>query len=273
MKNYLFAFLLFLPILTNAQQQQTRVLTLGTFHFDFPNKDFIQTENSDQIDVLKPGYQEEIKQIIEKLERFEPTIIFVECKSSKQPKLDSLYNSYKKGIYPLERDEIQQIGFRLAKNLNIQKLYCVDEWGEFNRQVDDALFGKDTIELKKFNQYYQKDADSTLKYNPETSFKEKGILAELIRLNTPENIEKSLGNYLVGPFKYESKEGDFFGVNFETGRWFNRNLKIFRNIQRINFTPEDRILVIYGAGHLNILNLLFNSSPEFDLVKTNQYLN
>ena len=30
-----------------------------------------------------------------------------------------------------------------------------------------------------------------------------------------------------------SQEKDFTGVDFETGRWFSRNLKIFRNIQRI----------------------------------------
>ena len=103
-------------------------------------------------------------------------------------------------------------------------------------------------------------------------FGTKGVLQELIKLNDAENIKKSLGNYLIGPFKYESEENDFFGVNFETGRWFNRNLKIFRNIQRIPVRAEDRILVIYGSGHMNILNLLFDSSPEYELVNTNSYL-
>ncbi|WP_373314932.1 DUF5694 domain-containing protein [Gillisia lutea] len=76
----------------------------------------------------------------------------------------------------------------------------------------------------------------------------------------------------MGPLKYGSEEGDFFGANFETGCWFSRNLKIFRNILRINAGPEDRILVIYGAGHMNVLNLLFDSSPEFELMNTNSFL-
>lgn len=81
-----------------------------------------------------------------------------------------------------------------------------------------------------------------------------------------------LGNYLTGIFKYETKENEFFGPDFVTGWWFNRNLRILRNIQKINAKPTDRILVIFGAGHMNLLNLLFDSSPEYKLVKVNDYL-
>ncbi|WP_424493265.1 DUF5694 domain-containing protein [Salinimicrobium sp. GXAS 041] len=265
-------FTLLFTLQFNAQTNKTEVLTLGSFHFNFPNNDFVQTEKSNQIDVLEPKYQEEIKVIVEKLEKFKPTIIVIERKSSKQTFIDSLFNSYLKGEYQLKRDESQQIGFRLAKKIGIQKLYCVDEWGEFNQQVDKVLFGKDSLEQEKFSDYYEKNTDADLKYVPENIFQKEGILAELIKLNDEENIRKSLGNYLIGPFKYESNERDFFGVNFETGRWFNRNLKIFRNIQRIEVSPTDRILVIYGSGHINVLNILFESSPEFELVNTNSFL-
>ncbi|MCQ5078267.1 DUF5694 domain-containing protein, partial [Alistipes putredinis] len=58
---------------------------------------------------------------------------------------------------------------------------------------------------------------------------------------------------------------------FETGRWFNRNLGIFRNIQRIESGPSDWILVILGAGHLNLLNYLFECSREYRLEDANNY--
>ena len=47
--------LLVLPI---VGQDRIPVLTLGTFHFNFPNLDRVQVAESDQIDVLKPKYQE-----------------------------------------------------------------------------------------------------------------------------------------------------------------------------------------------------------------------
>lgn len=86
------------------------------------------------------------------------------------------------------------------------------------------------------------------------------------------NIKKSLGNYLLGHFKYESQPYDYTGVDFETGRWFNRNLRIFRNIQWINTKSSDRILIIFGAGHMNVLNYLFECSPEYFLEHTYKYL-
>ncbi|TDQ32212.1 DUF5694 domain-containing protein [Zeaxanthinibacter enoshimensis] len=272
MRIYQLLLFLLLVCQSYAQQRPTEVLTLGTFHFNFPNKDVVKTAASEQIDVLQPRYQEEIRGIVQRLEKFQPTVIILECRTAAQPKIDSLLNSYLQGEHKLQNDELQQLGFRLAEKTGSRRVHCVDEWGEFNQQVDQVIFGKDSLELEKFSNYLQGNPDAALKYEPATVFREEGILAELIQLNDPANIKKSLGNYLVGSFKYERETGDFFGVNFETGRWFNRNLKIFRNIQRIPVSPGDKILVIYGAGHMNLLNLLFDSSPEYELMNTNSYL-
>ena len=256
-----------------AQPSKTEVLTLGTFHFNFPNLDVVQTSKKDQIDVLQPAFQKEIEVIVNKIAQFRPTIIVIERPSSRQQQTDSLYNSYLSGQHALRRNEEEQIGFRLAKQLRIQKLYCVDEWGDFNESMKNIVTGKDSLEAKKFENYFKNNPDSLKRFITTPLFKSKGILAELRQANNEENIKKSLGNYLTGLFKYESKENDFMGVEFETGRWFNRNLKIFRNIQRIEAGPTDRILVIYGADHMNLLNYFFDCSPEYKRVKTNDFLN
>lgn len=88
--------------------------------------------------------------------------------------------------------------------------------------------------------------------------KVSSIINELNELNEPNQIKERLSIYLLNPFKYEEQPGDFTGgVDFETGRWFNRNLRIFRNIQRIPHSADDRILLIIGREHLNLLNLFF----------------
>ena len=76
----------------------------------------------------------------------------------------------------------------------------------------------------------------------------------------------------MGIFKYETETNPYFGPDYVSGWWFNRNLRILRNIQKIGAKPEDRILAIFGYGHMNILNLLFDYSPEFKLVKVKEYL-
>ena len=156
--------------------------------------------------------------------------------------------------------------------MNLKTLYCVNDWGNNYETLNPILEGKDSLENKKFMNYFNKCTDTIKQYFPEPIFKTKGIRAELIQKNNSNNIKKDFGTYLIGIFKYETKDNEFFGADFVTGWWFNRNLRIFRNIQKIKANPTDRILVIFGAGHMNLLNFFFDASPEYKLLKVNDYL-
>jgi len=247
-------------------------MTLGIFHFNFPNLDQMKIEKSDQIDVFDPVYQKEIEELVKGLAEFRPTILVIERPPARQAEIDALYRSYLEGKHVLSRSEEQQIGFRLAKRLGLDRLYCVDEWGRFTENVRKLVEAEGGPEAARFEKYFTENPDVGKKYVREPGFKTSGIVAELRRLNDPAEVRKSLGNYLIGAFKYEETPRDFIGVDFETGRWFNRNLRILRNIQRIEAKPGDRILVIFGAGHLNLLNFFFECSPEYELVSPLPYL-
>ena len=225
----------------NSQSRPVEVLTLGTFHFNFPNLDAKKIDKEDQIDVLEPKYQKEIQDIVNRISLFKPTVIVIERQPSEQLKTDSLYNLYLANKYQLKINEEEQIGFRMAKQMGIKKLYCVDERENFNARVNDIVFGKDSLELLKLENYFEHNPDSAKQFHLKPQLKTKGIFYELRKLNNEINIKKSLGGYLIGLFKYESEDNDFTGVDFETGRWFSRNLKIFRNIQRIPVKSSDRI--------------------------------
>lgn len=273
MKYSLTVILMVLITTVNAQPpKKIEVLTLGSFHFAFRNLDLIKTSTEDQIDVLEPKYQKEIEEIAERIAKFKPTIIAIERDPIKQAKYDSLYNKYLEGNYKLGRNEEEQIGFRVAKMMKLKTLYCVNDWGNNYETLNPVLEGKDSLENKKFMNYFYKCADTIKQYYPKQIFKTKGIRAELIQKNESNNIKLDFGTYLIGIFKYETKDNEFFGPDFVTGWWFNRNLRIFRNIQKIKAKPTDRILVIFGAGHMNLLNSFFDASPEYKLLKVNNYL-
>ncbi len=273
MKNKLTIILTLLISTVFAQpQKRTEVLTLGSFHFAFHNLDLIKTGKEDQIDVLETKYQKEIEDIVNRIAKFKPTIIVIERNPSEQVKFDSLYNQYLQGNYNLRRGEEEQIGFRVAKMMKLKTLYCVNAWGRDYEALDSVLEGKDSLENKKFMDYFKKYADTVKQYFPKPVFKTKGIRAELIQKNDPENIKRDMGTYLIATFKYETNNNEFFGPDFVSGWWFNRNLRIFRNIQKINAKPTDRILVIFGAGHMTLLNSFFDASPEYKLLKVNDYL-
>lgn len=263
---------LFISTVFAQPQQKTEVLTLGSFHFAFRNLDLIKTSKEDQIDVLDAKYQREIEDIVARIAKFKPTIIAIERDPDKQVKYDSLYNQYLLGNYNLARDEEQQIGFRIAKMMKLKTLYCVNAWGRDYEVLDSVLEGKDSVENKKFMNYFTKYADTIKQYFPKPIFKTEGIRAELIQKNDRNNIRADMGTYLLGIFKYQTTDNEFFGPDFVTGWWFNRNLRIFRNIQKINAKSTDRILVIFGAGHMTLLNSFFEASPEYKLLNVNDYL-
>ena len=118
--------------------QQIEVLTLGVFHFDFPNLDAVQTSDKDQIDVLLPKYQDEIEMIAKKLAQFNPNVIVVERPMNRQGIIDSLFNAYMTGQHNLSRSEVEQLSFRIAKKCN-SKIYCADARGEHTAALETLL--------------------------------------------------------------------------------------------------------------------------------------
>lgn len=245
--------------------QKTEVMTLGVFHFAYPNLDVVKTKDKDKISVLEEPYQSEIIAIAKAISEYRPTIIAVEVDPEKQNTIDSLYKLYKLNQFDLKKGEVYQLGFRIGKHQNIPTIHCVNDWGRYYKSTEDIF--NDSLRLAKFEKYYYSNLPESTEGPKVTR-----IIDELYSLNHPEKLKERLSIYLQVPFKYEEKEGDFAGVDFETGRWFNRNLRIFRNIQRIQANPDDKILLIIGSGHLNLLNWYFDVSDEFELVSPLPYL-
>jgi hypothetical protein len=247
----------------------TKIMTLGVFHFAYHNLDVVKTEKKDQISVLEEPYQSEIMAITKAIEEYNPTIIAVERIPEDQYEIDSLFSLYKSDKLILGKGEIDQLAFRIGKDLGLNTIHCVNDIG---RHYDNIIsIFEDSIRSSKFEDYFLRSRD-TIYGRPLTEEKVSGIIDDLYERNKPGVIKEDLAVYLTNPFKYEEQPGDFTGVDFETGRWFNRNLRIFRNIQRIPHSDDDRILLIIGAGHLNLLNMFFDVSNEFEFVSPLPYL-
>jgi hypothetical protein len=54
--------------------------------------------------------------------------------------------------------------------------------------------------------------------------------------------------------------------------WFRRNMRIYSNIARLVESPNERVLVIFGAGHLGWLRHDFASDPSFHVSKLADFL-
>ena len=121
-----------------CQRGQVQVMILGTFHFD----------QTDDPDILAPGQQIELEAVLTGLASWAPERIAVEFPHVRQEELSSAYSSYfesEADAIESSKNEIQQLGFRLAKRLGHADLYGVDVrmtlWHDSIQVFDDQWPG------------------------------------------------------------------------------------------------------------------------------------
>jgi hypothetical protein len=92
----------------------------------------------------------------------------------------------------------------------------------------------------------------------------------LIWLNTTENRLKDHQAYLTSII--EGAGDNYLGAD-AVANWYRRNLRIFANAYDLtDFDTEERLLLIYGSGHVWQLRQFFIDSPDYDYVEVNEYL-
>lgn len=144
-------------------------------------------------------------------------------------------------------NEIVQIGFRLGKKLNLDKIYGIDE----DIELSDELFGK-IAPYMDLNSAFEKTQIMTEQAND---------LTELYSIhNSDEYIAVDHRMYLdankINLGKYEGSQLVL--------QWYERNLKIFSNLQNV-CEKGDKVLVLIGSSHLKILKELITASSEMNL--------
>lgn len=245
---------------------KTKVLVVGSFHFDYPNQDAHKTEKNDQVDVLEPKTAAEVTELINYIKKFKPTKIAIEAWPDW--KANEKLKEYKDGKYRDQRDERYQLAMRIATELKINELYSIDA----NSVLDDFTekFGKkDSLYFKNMLKDYDFLSDDRISKQYNTFIKNterknfKSLLDMFKYMNSKEYHQYEYGAYLTGDFKLREHDGaDLLALY-----WYNRNLRMFRKIQEITKNSEDRILVIAGNGHATVLRQLFTSSPEYEYVE------
>jgi hypothetical protein len=243
-----------------------KIFLVGTFHFEYYNKDAYKVDRDKQVDIMSSQKQKELKELLEYISLFKPNKILVEAKPEWE--ITDKYRKYKSQKIPLGKDEIMQIAFRLVERFKLDTIYSIDA----GSIADDLPMTKDSIKFKPYLDSIFKDYSFRSNNDYIKFFKYKTSLSTTITLlsyfeyiNSPKVIQRNYGAYLVGDFKL----GEFRGADALAIYWYDRNLRIFRNIQRAATSPNDRILVLFGADHIAILDQLLKNSPEYNYIKFN----
>lgn len=257
-------------ILLSGGRQPTKVLLLGTFHFAYPQADGHKVDSANFIDVLSAQRQKEIQELTDVIAKFKPTRIYVE--SSRHGFHDSLYAEYVKGTYKPGRNEIYQIGYRVAKQMNHPDIHTVDA-GSFAgdnykkyRWIDSMWSTKDFVDTTRDN--YWQGMYKRLYTTGDSVETKLTMLESFLLMAEPHNLARMHGHYLAAGFNTKTDDGpDILSM-----WWYSRNLRIFNNILKTQPASEDRIVVLFGNGHMPILKHCFQSSPEFEVVELKSLL-
>jgi hypothetical protein len=215
-------------------------------------------------DVLTQKRQREIDNLCEQLVRFQPTKIAIEA-----PYHDSYwpdqYRKYVAGQRKLGRNEIEQIGFRLAKRMNLPTVYGIDFLMYANGLTPSEMEQRDERGSTEPHHVQPSQASSE-----EQLLRQSTVAQYLAHLNSASEIQKNHEGYMLSLLPTD--EAAIYRKADLVANWYKRNLRIFANINRITEPGKDRILVIIGAGHLKLLKEFAADAPYFDEVDAESFL-
>ena len=242
--------------------------------------------NTKMDDVLTPKRQAEIQELIDQLARFKPTKVAGAADTRREAEHQLEYDAYLQDDFQLQRHEMHQIGFRLAKQTGHSKIYCVGYFGtkESPRLPESKIDWATFMDFRTFAKTHDQehflrsppltegkivtDREGTTWIEPE---KYVAIIDIYRRSNAPENTLADHQWYLTSA---RIGLGDKYpGANWVVHNWYAMNLKIFVNLTRITESPDDRILLIIGAGHVYLIQQFLEDSGDYIVESPLQYLN
>lgn len=252
------------PKAKKPADNRAQVAILGVYHFENPKLDYAKFEVAD---VMRPEGQKELAAVTKRLAKFRPTKIALEWHTERNEAVNADYQKYLAGQFELTRNEVHQIGFRLAKELGHKQVYLIDHGGSpgdtnlgaamgYAQQKDPEAFKQINSVIGDFTQLFEKMQH------------EKTITETLRFMNTADASHKNHGLYIR---MVEIGAGDgYVGADAVTA-WYRRNLKIYANLAKIS-EPGDRILVVFGQGHKPILEQIAIDSEKVKIVDIKPYL-
>ncbi|TDK33037.1 DUF5694 domain-containing protein [Luteimonas terrae] len=239
-----------------------QVMLLGTFHFANPGLDVVK---SDVADVTTPANQAYLEGLASRLAAFAPTHVLVECTPAMQARYDGAFQAWRAGRAPLDVNETQQIGFRVAKAAGLSQVTCFDE-GEvqWNSEPMFAYLGTHAPERKRALD--ATFAGLTTRENREQATLSLGELLQLT--NDPSRDRENRDLYLV---TNDLDAGGSFAGADAAASWWHRNFRMYANVQRVA-TPGKRVLVLAGQGHTAILKELLATDRQRQAQDVGPYL-
>lgn len=246
--------------------EKPTILILGTDHFsNHDNGDMFMTQTDG---IYTEKRQGEMSEVLECLKNFRPTKVALEILKEDSAKQNRDYDSYLKNGFSLSTNETHQIGFRLAKRCGLDRVYAVDWNGSLEGDLDFEKSAKQNNQVHIYNKFVKTGKE--MNAQAQEYFQNHSLRKYLLWLNEKKNIDKNHQLYmnlaLIG------SDSNPIGAMWTTKYWYYRNMLIYKNLVSLINSKEDRIFVLYGAGHLYLLLHFLKESGLFNVELAGDYL-
>ena len=239
------------------------VLNFGTFHMSFtPDKETTEFDEHDKEN------QKQVHEIARKLSAFKPTVIVVEISPKNNERLQNIYNEYLENpdMEFKNPSELHLLAFELGRISGTKKIYGIDHKLNYNYMIGRQM--ENELDPDSYAEY-----DEDLKnFYPEINIARDSLrLLEKLKLT---NHDRNL-DYLItvnaDMLTHVGTEDGFEGAD-EAAKYYQRNLRMYSNLNRLNLKEEDRVFILMGASHTAFFRDFISRSPKYEMVNTFNYL-
>ncbi len=259
---------------TSPSESTKQALLIGTFHYHNPGADVAQTKS---FDILSDAAQAELEEISEKIKAYQPDQVLVEWPYDEQHELDSLYQLFLEDSYFTNdslsdfhlKNEIFQLGFRVAKKAGLKSVQAVDYRNTefpFDSLMTVAALQKQTDLQKQF-------MDGIERFTQEFDEKiESGasLLDMTYYLNT-EELRKFSNEFQTQVPLLVGHRNNFVGA-YLASEWYRRNLYMWSLAQKATQPDDQRVMLLLGSSHIALIKNFIDKNPEWSTVELKEIM-
>tara|TARA_R110002073_G_scaffold8207_5_gene45830 strand:- start:42841 stop:43701 length:861 start_codon:yes stop_codon:yes gene_type:complete len=242
---------------------KVKVLNFGTFHMGFTSD--ATTTTFDENDKKN---QKAVHEIAEKLVAFKPTVIIVETRPSYDEKLQKEYVAYVKNPKMSFKNpsEIELLAYELGRLSGTKRIYGIDHKMGYNYNIGEEI--NNEIDDDWYKKYYK----DPLKYYPEVNVDEDKLnLLDKLKMTNHNRYLDFLITVNADMLAHAGTKDNFEGAD-EAAKYYQRNLRMYSNLNRIQLNENDRVFILMGASHTAFFRDFISRSPKYEMVNTFEYL-
>lgn len=225
--------------------------------------------NKTEFDERDEKNRKAVHEIAKKLAEFKPTVLVVETVPGYNEKLKTEYAEYLKNPEKRYKNptEIELLAFELGRLSDTKRIYGIDHKMSYNYRIGSQI--KNSVDSETYKTFEKNPfamVSDISKGDPN-----KLSLFDKLKLFNHDKFLDMLITVNADILTHAGTDKNFEGAD-EAAKYYQRNLRMYLNLNRISLKKDDRVFILMGASHTAFFRDFMSRSPKYEMVNTFKYL-